>query len=117
MKKLIYITALILAIAFFSCSKDKQTDEEKIQEYLTQNNITAVRHESGLYYVIKTEGTGANPNANNTVTVHYIGIPLIKKGGDITLILPSVLGYGTQGVGSIPPNSVLVFDIQLLDVK
>ena len=54
MKKLIYITALILAIAFFSCSKDKQTDEEKIQEYLTQNNITAVRHESGLYYVIKT---------------------------------------------------------------
>jgi len=147
MKKLIYITALILAIAFFSCSKDKQTDEEKIQEYLTQNNITAVRHESGLYYVIKTEGTGANPNANNTVTVHYkgfltngqqfdgtttspatfklsglipgwqIGIPLIKKGGDITLILPSVLGYGTQGVGSIPRNSVLVFDIQLLDVK
>lgn len=40
-----------------------------------------------------------------------------QKGGDITLILPSVLGYGTQGVGSIPPNSVLVFDIQLLDVK
>ena len=43
------------------------------------------------------------------------GIPLLKKGGKIKLIIPSALGYGCQTVGVIPGNSVLIFDIELLD--
>lgn len=47
-----------------------------------------------------------------------LGIPLFKVGGKGKLIIPSRLGYGSAGAGaSIPPNSVLVFDIELLDVK
>jgi FKBP-type peptidyl-prolyl cis-trans isomerase len=45
------------------------------------------------------------------------GIPFFKEGGSGKLIIPSALGYGTRGAGSIPPNSVLVFDIELVDVK
>ena len=46
-----------------------------------------------------------------------IGIPLMKKGGKITLLIPSALGYGSYTTGPIPANSVLIFDIELIDVK
>jgi FKBP-type peptidyl-prolyl cis-trans isomerase len=46
-----------------------------------------------------------------------IGVPLIKQGGKIRLFIPSRLGYGTTGSGgSIPPNSILDFDIELIEV-
>ncbi len=45
------------------------------------------------------------------------GIPLIKSGGKITLYLPPSLGYGAQANGSIPANSILIFDIELLGVS
>lgn len=45
------------------------------------------------------------------------GIPFFKEGGKGKLIIPSALGYGSQKQGSIPKNSVLVFDIELVDVK
>ena len=46
------------------------------------------------------------------------GILRLKKGDKATLLVPSELAYGEQGVpGSIPPNSVLAFDIELLNVK
>jgi FKBP-type peptidyl-prolyl cis-trans isomerase FkpA len=43
-----------------------------------------------------------------------VGIRLIKPGGKITLYVPSALGYGARGAGSIPPNSVLIFDVELV---
>ena len=46
-----------------------------------------------------------------------IGIPLMKVGGKATFYIPSGLGYGSSGIGSIPPNSVLIFDIELIGVK
>ncbi len=51
------------------------------------------------------------------------GLPLIKKGGDITLYIPPSLGYGTKDVKDnngnmvIPANSNLVFRVQLLEVQ
>lgn len=47
-----------------------------------------------------------------------IGIPLIQKGGSVILYIPPSLGYGSAGSGaSIPPNSNLVFTIDLLNVQ
>lgn len=45
------------------------------------------------------------------------GLQLIKKGGKIELVLPPELGYGDQAGWQLPPNSTLIFDIELLDVK
>ncbi len=46
-----------------------------------------------------------------------LGIPLIKEGGSIKLIVPSHLAYGSQPPSrSIPENAVLVFDIELFSV-
>ncbi len=46
------------------------------------------------------------------------GIALLNEGSKATLYIPSPLAYGAQGAGgAIPPNSVLVFDVELVDVK
>ncbi len=45
-------------------------------------------------------------------------IPLLAKGGKGKFIIPSELAYGDKQMGAlIKPNSVLVFDVELLDVK
>jgi FKBP-type peptidyl-prolyl cis-trans isomerase FklB len=43
-------------------------------------------------------------------------LQLMSAGSKWRLYVPSELAYGEQGVGSIPPHSVLVFDVELLDV-
>ena len=46
------------------------------------------------------------------------GMVGMKVGGKRRLVIPSNLGYGTSGSSpSIPPNSVLIFDVQLLSVS
>lgn len=43
-------------------------------------------------------------------------LQLMNSGSKWRLFVPSELAYGGQAVGSIPPHSVLVFDVELLDV-
>ena len=46
------------------------------------------------------------------------GIALMSVGEKGILLIPSALGYGARGAGgSIPPNSILIFEVELLDVK
>jgi FKBP-type peptidyl-prolyl cis-trans isomerase len=45
------------------------------------------------------------------------GIMLLNKGSKAKLFVPSTLAYGPQGNGPIAPNSVLMFDVELLDIK
>ncbi len=41
----------------------------------------------------------------------------LKKGGKIKLIVPPQLGYGDYDLNDIPPNSVLLFDLEVTDVN
>jgi FKBP-type peptidyl-prolyl cis-trans isomerase FkpA len=121
--------------------KAPASEVQAVQDYLTSQNITnAIQHCSGLFYVIDTLGTGQYPNACAAVTARYVGrltngnifdqrtasfslrevitgwrngVPLVRAGGKIRLFVPPSLGYGSAAVGSIPPNSILVFDIGL----
>lgn len=44
------------------------------------------------------------------------GIALLKKGERATLIIPANLGYGEADMGTIPPNSTLIFDVEVVEV-
>lgn len=146
--------------------KQKVKDLAEIDTYLEENGIEAETTEEGLRYVITQEGSGAKPEAGQTVAVNYtgklldgtmfdssiesvakeggvyqegrqydkplefplgkgrvikgwdIGIALLNKGAKATLYVPSGLGYGPRRAGAkIGPNSILIFDVELIDIK
>ena len=150
MKRVIILIMIVLSCV--ACKKKKKAtqadlDDKIITDYISSNHLNATKTGSGLYYVISTQGTGIQPNANSNVTVNYKGtlkdgtvfdqspiagssfnlgnvikgwqegIPYFKKGGKGVLLIPSALGYGSQVTGSIPANSVLIFNIELINVN
>ena len=55
---------------------------------------------------------------NQVIAGWQEGIQLFKPGGNGMLLIPSHLGYGTRGAGtSIPPNTVILFDVELVSFK
>ena len=153
MKNTLFALALVL---FISCDNDKKTEEDidftakneaDIKSYVEENNLTAVRSNSGLYYVIEEEGTGTQAVASSNVTVAYKGyflngsvfdqsdaegitfglnqviagwtegITYFKEGGSGILLVPAHLGYGSRNYNGIPGGSVLIFEVSLISVN
>ncbi|NJL13585.1 MAG: hypothetical protein HC913_11645 [Microscillaceae bacterium] len=104
--------------------------------------------DSGLCYHLAVEGKGPQPQPGDTLLVNYTsrlldgtvydhteestefllgqvvpnglneGLALMPEGSKGTFLLPSELGFGPRGMGTVvPPNSVLVFELELLKVK
>jgi FKBP-type peptidyl-prolyl cis-trans isomerase len=144
--KVLASIALICLVAV-GCKKGEspETLEQYITRANLTSTVT--KDSRGFYYQILTPGTGATPTLSSKVTVFYkgtltngnifdqtnanpvtfglnqlilgwqYGIPLVKAGGRVMLYLPPSLGYGSQTTGSIPANSVLIFDITLQSVQ
>ena len=45
------------------------------------------------------------------------GLQLMSEGDKIRLFIPPELGYGSRSAGKIPPNSVLIFDVELIKIN
>lgn len=126
--------------------KASASEIQSVKDYLSSKGITnATQHCSGMFYVIESAGSGKHPNGCSTISVAYKGmltngstfdegnldgwsldglitgwrngIPQIGAGGVIHLYIPPSLGYGSAPYGSIPANSILIFDVTLKSVQ
>lgn len=130
---------------------EREQNVAKGAAYLAENGKRegVVTTASGLQYEVVKAGEGAQPKAEDTVTVHYTGtlvdgtvfdssrdrgepatfalnrvipgwtegLQLMKVGGNYKFYIPAELAYGDRGAGTIPPNSVLIFDVELMNVE
>jgi FKBP-type peptidyl-prolyl cis-trans isomerase FkpA len=150
MKKFILPVVLLLLISCSSNDSVKdytQANEQEILEYISANNLQALKSDSGLYYIINEPGTGDQPSSSSNVTVAYKGyysngtvfdqsdeegisfnlrgviagwtegITYFKEGGSGVLLIPSRLAYGSDDYRGIPGGSVLIFDVTLIAVN
>jgi FKBP-type peptidyl-prolyl cis-trans isomerase FkpA len=73
---------------------------------------------NGVIFDRAIAGSEATFTLNSLVKGWREGVPMIKQGGSIRLIVPSTLGYGLGGSSpAIPAFSALDFDITVTDVK
>ena len=121
-------------------------DRDLILKYISDNNLDAIEAEEGLFYVVEDEGSADQCQWNSTIKANYkgylldgtvfdegqldqfsltnairgwqIGMAKFKENGSGILLIPSALGYGAQGSGSgsVPPNAVIIFDVELIKV-
>jgi FKBP-type peptidyl-prolyl cis-trans isomerase len=110
-----------------------------IDDYLDANGIDAITDHRGIRMVITEMGTGLPAKFTNSIDVDYVGklfsnnsifdqgnvnglltnyidgwkiaFSTLPVGSKATLYIPSYWGYGSNGTGSIPGNSTLVFDV------
>ncbi len=119
--------------------KDKGLTAQKTASglyYVTEKKGDGAKVESGQKVTVNytgklTNGTMFDSSLNPgrtpfefTIGQHQVisgwdeGIALFNVGGKGTLLIPSSLGYGARGAGgTIGPNSVLIFDIEVLGIQ
>ncbi len=137
---------IVTDLRIFKESSQVELDENRIKSFLTANNINnAVRHSSGIYYQVITQGSGVDViDDYSTLEVKYVGkllngttfdssdsfsttlsnvisgwrtiLPLFSSGAKVRIFLPSKYGYGSASTGTIPSNSVLDFTIDIVKV-
>ncbi len=123
-----------------------EQNQKASEAFLAENGARegVVTTDSGLQYEILQAGEGAQPSATDEVTVNYKGslltgevfdqgsgvsfvvnelipgwveaLPLMKEGAKWKLYIPSDLAYGPGGTGSIGPNALIIFEMDLVSV-
>lgn len=132
------IIVLMLAVVIAGCSKKENSGEITTLSGLKYTDIVVGTGESplpGQIVTIHYTGTlldgkkfdssrDRNQPFSFTIGIGQVikgwdeGVMTMKVGGKRKLTIPPELGYGSRGAGTvIPPDSTLIFDVELLDVK
>ncbi len=140
-KRMINITrigvVLIAFVAVFGCNEEK--NEVKMKSGLiVVDNVVGEGFEADKFDILTVNYTGKledgtifdsskNPGRDPfrfTVGMGQVirgwdeGFVGMKIGGTRTLTIPPEMGYGARGAGDvIPPNAVLIFEVELLEVE
>ena len=120
--------------------------DQRMETFIKGKSYHLTKSESGLYTEIIQEGTGREIHLTDSIGVSYVGTLLSgekfdeqkkpiylpmrgvidgwkeallgqKKGVKIRLIVPPQLGYGAGGMGKIPTNAPLYFELSVDDLK
>jgi len=132
---------LLLAVIVCGCSHSGPTKVSgpgtttasglQYWDLVTGNGAVAVpgKQVSVHYTGWLTDGTKFDSSRDRNQPIRFVlgmgqvikgwdeGVAGMKVGGKRQLRIPPNLAYGSRPVGPIPPNSTLVFDVELLDVK
>jgi len=96
-------------------------------QIITPGGATKPSATSGIYITYEGKLMSTSVVFDSKTTPYYfssldkliegwkIGLPKVGKGGHIKLFIPSGLAYKNTDSGSVPANSVLIFDITLVD--
>lgn len=144
---LVFIALLVGLSACKSYSEeDKKSVDEQIKTYLTKKKIRCQHSPSGLYYRIENAGEGKTIQFQDYVSFRYKGyflngeqfdnqvepvrfqvkelIPAwkeimleLKAKSRVYMVVPPHLGYGNQALDDIPANSILIFELEVVDVR
>lgn len=137
---------ILVNLGIYTQTTRQEIDELEINNFLSENKLTAIKDSSRVRYIVSQQGTGDPILAASTLSVNYTGRLLtgpifestngtaasvvlsqtikgwdilrkFKAGTKIRLFIPSDLGYGESGYNQVPPNQVLDFDIEIVSVK
>jgi FKBP-type peptidyl-prolyl cis-trans isomerase len=126
--------------------QDKEQFNQKIESYLKKKHLNCKRSDSGLYYKIIEPGKGDYIKFQDEVTFIYHGTLIdgtvfddqtkpvsfkvrdliaawkeimleLKPGAKAFLVAPPQLGYGNHQLDDIPQHSILIYDIEIREVK
>jgi FKBP-type peptidyl-prolyl cis-trans isomerase FkpA len=90
--------------------------EVKAGDTVTVHYTGALVKDGTIFESSKDSGTPATFGLDQVIKGWTQGLPGMKVGGTRRLIIPAALAYGAQATGSIPANSDLVFDVELIKI-
>jgi len=91
-------------------SKPKITDKVEV-------NYHGTLIDGRIFDSSVNRGQSATFPINGVIKGWQEAIPMMKKGAKWRIIIPPALAYGAQGRPGIPPNSALIFEVELIDIK
>lgn len=99
-------TKLIPVAFYIKLSHQEQAQPlHSIQKYITYTGKLL----NGTTFDMQPNASQTGWNLYSPIQGWQIAIPLIKKGGEIKMVIPSALAYGCIGSGPIPPQCAAIF--------
>ncbi|HIP31383.1 MAG TPA: hypothetical protein EYG86_01335 [Crocinitomicaceae bacterium] len=144
---IILLSLLIFTSCATYSDEELQSFDQQIQDYLSKKGISDYqKSESGLYYKIMEQGEGKKVQYKDVISFKYRGELLnglvfdekkqpidfelkeliacwkevileLNEGGKAFLVSPPQLGYGDHKLDDIPQSSILVFNLEVVEVK